>query len=347
MDLGDKCPEWMELMGLVEFRDANNVDPVDNDGRRIYYNTRKMKRMSRDYQCFFIAQQLMHIQLAHAYRGEGLEPEPWRWAADAVVNELLADSGFVAPPKLLRLPEAKNASAEEVYRILLEKKGDLETPEEEESEEESQEEIIAKVEEDQQSKQATNDPGSERRDIDDPELAEAIAGLAELIEPSLQIDYDWFPGDTIRDGMLRERFKPYPVPHAEILLDTSASIDEELLLAFVRAVKGLMQEDAVVKVGCFDTQFYGFQEVASMKDIDNLEIRGAGGTNFETAINAFTGDSETNIIFTDGYAEMPLQRRDVIWLVYSDTPIDPPGGRVIYVKPPKEIEEDEIDFLIT
>ena len=62
---------------------------------------------------------------------------------------------------------------------------------------------------------------------------------------------------------------------------------------------------------------------------------------------AFTVDAETKIIFTDGYAEMPETRCDAIWLVYSDTPVNPPGGRVLYVKKPEEIKGHEIDFLIT
>ena len=168
-----------------------------------------------------------------------------------------------------------------------------------------------------------------------------------LLEPSMQLDYDWFPADRIRDGILIEQFRPYPVPHAEILLDTSASIDEDLLRAFVRGVREILQEDAVVKVGCFDTEFYGFQEIHSEKDISKLEIKGSGGTNFETAVRAFTGDAETKIVFTDGYADMPETRSDAIWLVYSDMPVDPPGGKVIYVKKPEEINRYEVDFLIT
>jgi predicted metal-dependent peptidase len=147
--------------------------------------------------------------------------------------------------------------------------------------------------------------------------------------------------------MLPYQFRPYPVAHAEILLDTSASVDTELLRAFVKGVKALMQEDAVIRVGCFDTRFYGFREIRSEADIDALELRGAGGTNFTVAVNAFTGDAENQIIFTDGYAEMPEQRCDALWVVYGTTPIHPKGGRVIYAKPPAEKEKHEIDFLIT
>jgi predicted metal-dependent peptidase len=288
---------------------------------------------------FWLAQQMWHIRLSHEQRGEGRERIAWKRACDSVVNSMLLGDGFQAPGDAPLLPEGERKSAEEQYVFLL----GLDTK--------PPEKIIQrkKKKKDQtlQGRLADLGEGARDREIADPGLADAIAGLEDLLEPSMQLDYDWFPGDTIRDGMLREQFKPYPVPHAEILLDTSASVDAELLRAFVRGVKGLLRQDAVIRVGCFDTRFYGFQEIRSEKDIDRLELRGAGGTDFEAAIHAFTGDAETRIIFTDGYAEMPEERCDAIWLVYSDLPVHPVGGKVIYVKTPEERETHEIDFLIT
>ena len=344
-DILERCPEWSELMNIIEFENIPEVKPAGCGGRKVYYNRRRMRQYPKEVQAFFIAQQMMHIQLAHEQRGEGRDPDVWEAACIAVVNEMLIADGFEPPANVLRLEGAKDASAEEMYSILMEKAEKDEDKEgEEEDEDSGDDERRKRID---TSRQPGSIQGAQNRDIEDPGLAQAVAGLSDLIEPSLQLDYDWFPGDTIRNGMLREQFKPYPVPHAEILLDTSASIDEDLLRAFVRGVKDLLREDAVVKVGCFDTEFYGFQEIHSEKDIAHLEIRGAGGTNFETAVRAFTGDAETKIIFTDGYAEMPRTRCDAIWLVYSDMPIKPNGGQVIYVKKPEELEEHEIDFLIT
>ena len=65
------------------------------------------------------------------------------------------------------------------------------------------------------------------------------------------------------------------------------------------------------------------------------------------AVNAFTGDAENQIIFTDGYAEMPEQHCDAVWVVYGNMTIHPKGGRVIYVKASEEKEKYEVDFLIT
>ena len=341
----EKYPEWHDLTGVVGFRNVPGADPVGYSGNTVYYNSRRMRKYPQYAQEFLIAQQIMHIQLAHQRRGLGRSQKIWDDACAAVTAELLIEDGFEPPASVRRRKDAKGLSAEEMYDILYE---EADEDEREPDEEEEPEVIdIYSSKSDNELKTAGDLEGAQNRDIEDPGLARAVAGLADLLEPSLQLDYDWFPADRIRDGMLIEQFKPYPVPHAEILLDTSASIDEDLLRAFVRGVKELLQADAVIKVGCFDTEFYGFQEIHSEKDISKLDIKGAGGTNFETAVKAFTGDAETKIVFTDGYADMPETRCDAIWLVYSDMPVNPPGGRVIYVKKPEEINKYEIDFLIT
>lgn len=349
----ERCPEWQDMMNVVKFRNVPGADPVGYSGNVICYNSRRMRMYSQGEQEYLIARALMHIQLAHRQRGRGRDRRLWEAACDAVVNELLTADGFEAPAAAIRIREAAGLSAEELYDILVEKAEDFEAEPDEEALSEEHEEYseaedaYSPYPKDDMDRQEGSLQGAQDRDIEDPGLAQAVAGLSDLLEPSLQLDYDWFPADRIRDGILREQFRPYPVPHAEILLDTSASIDEDLLRAFVRSVRDLLREDAVVRVGCFDTEFYGFQEIHSEKDIAKLEIKGAGGTNFETAVRAFTGDAETKIVFTDGYADMPVSRCDAIWLVYSDMPVDPPGGKVIYVKKPQEIKADEIDFLIT
>ena len=247
--------------------------------------------------------------------------------------------GLSVPEDAAFFADAAEQSAEAIYEVLLENA---------EQNKESEQLIVREVVLPQsESKQAGKETDAQTRQIDDPGLAAVVAGLAELLEPSMQMDFDWFPGMTIRDGVLGHEFRPYPVAHAEILLDTSASVDAALLRAFVRGVKGLMRQDAVVRVGCFDTRFYGFHDIHTDEDIQNLKLSGAGGTDFHVAVEAFSGDAENRIIFTDGFAEMPERRCDAIWVVYGNAVIHPQGGRVLYVRPTEEREKHEIDFLIT
>lgn len=338
--LSDAFPSWAKWIAQVKIEELHDARPAENDGRSIYYNGRLFRYYTPEAQVFYLARELLHLRLNHFERGRNRERITWKRACDAVVNQMLRNDGLPVPMDAVLLPAAEEKCAEEVYELLLRMK--------------TEEKDLPAGEEGKKipvprRKNAKAGKGSEGgiREIEDPGLAAAVAGLSSMLEPSLQIDYDWFPGDLIRDGMLPWRFRPTPVPSAEILLDTSASVDTDLLRAFVKGVKALMREDAVIRVGCFDSRFYGFHEIASNRDIDKLELRGAGGTNFTAAVNAFTGDAENRIVFTDGYAEMPDLRCDCIWVVYGNTPIHPKGGRVLYAKPPEEKEKYEIDFLIT
>ncbi|MBR1456554.1 MAG: hypothetical protein IJ594_05280 [Oscillospiraceae bacterium] len=342
-ELAERYPQWAPLLSTVAFREAPTLEPADNDGRTIYYNARRMKYYTPAAQTFLVAQQMLHVQLAHDQRGAGKDKALWRRASDAVVNAMLRADGFTLPEDSYLRPEAETLSAEALYELLL---AEAPRPEEDPDREDAETEETEDVRPDELDQSAGDKTQARARQIEDPGLAAAVAGLREMLEPTMDLDFDWFPGETIRHGVLGYDFRPYPVARAEILLDTSASVAEELLRAFVRGVKALLQ-DAVVRVGCFDTQFYGFQEIRSEEDIDRLELRGSGGTNFNAAISAFSGDAENQIIFTDGYAEMPSQRCDAVWVVYSSSPISPKGGRVLYVKPKEEKEKHEIEFLIT
>ena len=255
-------------------------------------------------------------------RGAGKDPAVWRRATDAVTAEMLRADGFQPPALAEVVPEAASGSAEAVYAALMAR----------EPERNTDQPLPVEVRPQRKKKQAGDETGAKARAVGDMGVAEAVAGLKEFLQPSQDVDYDWFPGDTIRHGMIRDEFRPYRVSRAEILIDTSNSVDEALLKTFLRGVKALLH-DAVVRVGCFDTRFYGFQDVSAEHDIENLRLEGAGGTNFEVAVDAFTGDAENQIIFTDGYGEMPVRRCDAVWVVYGTMRVDPPGGRVIYVDP--------------
>ena len=176
---------------------------------------------------------------------------------------------------------------------------------------------------------------SERRNITDIGTSEPLIDWRRLLKEAVKYDIDWsYQNAGIEDGVvtayLEENLEEIPRPETEIVLDTSGSIDETLLRNFLRECKNILQTSKV-KVGCFDTQFYGFTEIKDVSDIDNLEFYGGGGTNFDAAVNAFTRRVENKIIFTDGDADMPSTPIDAIWIVFGEIKIHPAGGKVIYV----------------
>ena len=338
--LADRYPQWAGEIVRLDLCETSTGRVTDNDGRTIYYNGRLFNDCTDESKKFYLARQILHLKFGHYVRGKGRSRGVWRAAADAVVDCMLKEDGFQVPDKVFLMPEASGKSAEEYYGILLGRMTDGDdglSSDEEQSD----------AGKNKNKKNSGKEQKGRIREIEDSGLASVIAGLAEMLEPSMQQDFDWFPGSTIKDGVLRDEFRAYPVSYAEVLLDTSASVDAGLLRTFVKGVKGLLGEDTVLRVGCFDTRFYGYRDIRTEDDINALELSGAGGTDFTVAVNAFTGDAENRIIFTDGYAEMPEERVDAIWVVYGTNSIHPKGGRVIYVKPEEEKEKHEIDFLIT
>lgn len=120
----------------------------------------------------------------------------------------------------------------------------------------------------------------------------------------------------------------------EVMIDTSGSVDDNLVMTFLAQLKPLLQ-NSKLKVGCFDGRFYGFKEIKTERDIKNFEIVGRGGTNFEEAVRNFSDKGEVNkIVFTDGYDTMNLSDRkyaNIIWIVYENQKFKPAVGKVIYV----------------
>ena len=184
-----------------------------------------------------------------------------------------------------------------------------------------------------------NTTNSERRNITDIGTSEPLIDWRRLLKEAVKYDIDWsYQNAGIEDGVVTAYLEEIPSPETEIVLDTSGSINETLLRNFLRECKNILQTSKV-KVGCFDTKFYGFTEIKDVSDIDNLEFYGGGGTNFDAAVNAFTRRVENKIIFTDGDADMPSTPIDAIWIVFGGIKINPVGGKVIH------IDDEQLDRL--
>lgn len=176
-----------------------------------------------------------------------------------------------------------------------------------------------------------NTTNSEKRNITDIGISKPLIDWRKLLKEAVKYDIDWsYQNAEIEDGVVTAYLEELPKSETEIVLDTSGSINETLLRNFLRECKNILQTSKV-KVGCFDTKFYGFTEIKNISDIDNLPFYGGGGTNFEAAVNAFTRRVENKIIFTDGKANMPGTPMDAIWIVFGGIKINPIGGKVIYI----------------
>ncbi len=183
----------------------------------------------------------------------------------------------------------------------------------------------------QQSTGYGNSSLADQRNISDIGNAIPLINWTRLLKNAIKTDEDWsYLYPEVESGIIMSTIDPIEKNETEIVLDTSGSIDDDLLRNFLRECKNILKESKV-KVGCFDTKFYGFSEVKSSKDIENLKFQGGVGTDFDAAVNAFSKNANNKIIFTDGWASMPQKKVDAIWIVFGGRKINPLGGRVIYI----------------
>jgi len=167
-----------------------------------------------------------------------------------------------------------------------------------------------------------------------------------LKKPIEIVELDWsYQNAYLEDGVVSANLEEssYLLSYeTEIVLDTSGSINDDLLRSFLRECKNILNFSKI-KVGCFDTKFYGFTEIKNMKDIDEFTFVGRGGTNFDVAVDAFSQNADNKIIFTDGEASMPYKDFDAIWVVFGNTKINPKDGKVIYIDKNKLIKLSQED----
>ena len=183
--------------------------------------------------------------------------------------------------------------------------------------------------------------GSGRGTIDDIEgIDESPICWQDLLKINYQSNPDWRTSEEVENGVVIDDLVDDDASECEIVIDTSGSVSEELIKNFLTECLTIAKNNKI-KVGFFDTKFYGFHDIRNEDDINELKIEGGGGTNFDPAVEAFTDSCPNKIIFTDGGASMPEKEVDATWIVfgYYKHEINPKGGNVIY------INEDEYDAL--
>ena len=134
--------------------------------------------------------------------------------------------------------------------------------------------------------------------------------IAQEIEACFKNDYSFTRPN--KRGAHMDAILPGMIPGQKIDVcvfnDCSGSMTDDMLRDIHSEVKGIMQsfEDFELHLGTFDTDVYNFQTFTTenIDDIDEYEMKGGGGTDFESVYN-FLKERDVLpkklIIFTDGY----------------------------------------------
>ena len=366
-----KYPAFSGIVLNTQFIEREDVITAATDGEVVYYNTNFMNKLNNDEQLFVFAHEICHMAFNHIQRKKDKDTYIWNIATDAVINALLKKDGLSVLENAVNIEDAINHDAEEMYNILLEQKqkdpeknfqnqesqngdgnntfednhdiwneqknyNENKQVSEQKTFQENRKEKIKKLKElkkelQKESEQFGNDIKGNKININDVGVSKQLIDWRKVLKSAICKNYDWsYKNASIENGIITPHLEEILESNTEILLDTSGSIDDDILKSFLRECKHIFNTSKI-KVGCFDTKFYGFQDIKNVNDIDKLKFVGGGGTDFTVAIEAFSSRVDNKIIFTDGRSFMPNQYCNCIWVVFGDKKIEPIGGKVIYI----------------
>lgn len=346
------------------------------DGRNFYYNTEFVNNLSAGELQFLFGHEVLHNVYDHIGRtGDFRDRRLFNCAADYCVNADLIDQkiGTQINPCLYDKKYA-GWSAEEVYDDLYKnaEKIDIESlvssllDEHMENESSSdngddsndgktgkkrlslseaeknqlRDEIRQAVLEAAQSAGTGNVPLGVKRIIKD--LTKPVVNWRELLQQQIQStvkdDFSWMKPN--RRGWHMDAVMPGMKPGTQIdvciAIDTSGSIGEPDIKAFLSEIKGIMEAytEYNIQVWSFDTSIYNHQTFSSenMESIENYQPMGGGGTDFMANWEYMKENNiepKKFIMFTDGYPYSSWgdpDYCDTVFVIKGNEQAEPPFG---------------------
>ena len=346
------------------------------DGRRFYYNSEFVNSLPLKQLEFLVGHEVLHAVYDHMGRRGNRDPKLWNIADDYCVNwDLVEQRVGDKIPVALYDGKFKGMSAEEVYDYLYENAdkinidqlmkqlldehldgtgedgegdGDGDKPgngrpklseqEKKEIRDEVKEAVLAAA----QASGAGNLPGGVKRMIKD--LIEPVMVWRELlqqqIESTVKSDFTWarpsrrsWHMDAVMPGM-----KPGEQIDVVIGIDTSGSITDKDLKAFLSEIKGIMEayEEYRITVMGWDTEVHNVATFTSdnLEDIANFEPGGGGGTD-PHCVWKYLQDNDIEpkklIMFTDycffGWSPEEVEQYcDTVWIIKGNKSAEPEFG---------------------
>lgn len=343
-----RYPIFIPIIMNLDVKKDNTIPAVAcTDGKNIYYSD-NLENLSNEEQEFVIAHELFHIVLNHLNRNDRKDRDLLNYCEDGIINQLLLKDGLSMPDGCVNIKDALNYSVDELYIKYLPyineikkwmQKNTYHLPmideslnseglfgTDLESIEEANEQIknsIRKSFENKLKQEATKIKdemaGNEHTKLGKLGNRKSFFNWQELLKKSLlskSEDRTLFY-EVEMDGIVRREVKEEAdYSECEIVVDSSGSMNLVTIKMILRECKNILASSKI-KVGFCDMEFYGFNDIKSEEDIDNLELDGGGGTDFETMVKSFSKQVDNKIIITDGYGTYPQDQTDILWIIIS------------------------------
>ncbi len=342
-------PYFGMLASGLEMVGNDNLESFTLIDNRFEYREGYFQTLSEEQVVFSLANAALHTVLSHPVRRGNRSPWLWYTACEHAINGLLIDNDFTPPEKITYDPRFKGQYAEAIYEELLDTitRDELNDKDRDTRRtEESPEEKLHAAQREQLAHDALHKA---------QELGRLPKGFERLIPPMGRGTIDWrrelrdsIGGYYVSDyGMIPPSKKllyqgiylPRAISrHLElcIAIDSSGSVDEVLLGAFIAEVESITELFGSYTIDlllCDDTirSHQRFTNGESLKYV----LKGGGGTDFAPVFEFIKMEltpPKILVYFTDLEGTFPDNEPHYETLWITPNAGDVPFGRVIVMK---------------
>jgi predicted metal-dependent peptidase len=362
--LTSKYPYFGMLASRLKHEAKEEIRSYASNGVRFLYNPSFVENCSVEELSFVLTNCVMHHILAHQQRKLKRKGFLWQLATDFAINNLLFKNGIKIPNGANFDKKYKNMYAEEIYETLKKERIEAGLDAFEESENEKNQE---EQEQNKFSKVRNIEENLDERDEEQWEYAQALAKevatrkslmplgferLAKKVEAK-NIDWKFELYNAINRHMRnnyafmppnkKHLYRGFALPSLTsdtlsliVAIDTSGSIQEEILGAFVEEFKTIMQNFPAVNIELLiaDAKIQGVYSFRNAQDID-FALRGGGGTDYRPVFDYIDANfpmSSMLLYFTDGDGIFPRipPSYEVLWAL-SNKKERIPFGRALVI----------------
>lgn len=357
-------PFFGTLALRLQFTEAQGLGTMATDGAQIDYDPAFVETLSMGELSGVLAHEVMHCALLHHTRRGSRDARLWNIACDYAINPILIDADMTLPDGALIADRFRGMSAEAIYAQLSqdadcdEHRGtgastldpghcgaviDAPTASPADTAHTEREWRVAIT----QAAQAARKAGTLTDALS--EVLEAIKApqadwptlLRRYLDQLRPTDYRWIPPNRrfIGQGLYLPSLGVPGIGPIAIAVDTSASIDVELLATFSAEVQALLEDltPPQATVIYFDTRVHRVETITDPMAFELTAI-GRGRTDlrvpFDYVEEAADIPPSALIVFTDLDGPMPETPPGypVIWIAYDTTDVAS-FGETIHLEP--------------
>lgn len=365
-----KYPYFGMLASRLKHEPSDGLSGYASNGKRFIYNPNFLERCSCEEVMFILTNAVMHHVLAHQQRRLNRRGKLWQLATDYAINNLLAKNGLSIPIGANYNTEFEGMYAEEIYDALkdelLGEDGDAfgesgDTPRQENQGEQEGDDAhsfsnIDGIEDDldTQDESQWQYAASLAHEVAQRKgaMPQGLERLGKKVKPS---DVDWrFELYNAVNRHMRNNyaFMPPNKKHIHrgialpsltsdtlslcVAIDTSGSIDDQLLGAFMEEFKSIMQNFPSVKIELIiaDAKVHAHHTFQGGERMD-FALKGGGGTDYRPTFDYVEANLPMTtmlLYFTDGEGSYPRigPNYEVLWALSRKAKVPFGRGLVIF-----------------